>query len=708
MQQRHFFQKIFLAILGVSLLLVLSWLPFTAHIPTVTASSFVTGSDPIDGSTISTPPSVVRIYFNAPLASPSQGSVYAFSSNAPANGELVNAGKSSVNATRTREMDIPLLAASKLPEGSYEVRWTAISLTDGRTTSGLIGFNLGQSSSGISGTPILGPTTSNNFPQLDLQGVLSVAWEWLMLLALLFWIGILVTDFFLVPRTAPEAFQVQARQHSRSLQAFCLLALLTGETINLILRSTSLTQTWGGSGINITAIIQLLIDTNYGAFWLARAGLLVFGLLFLWWTRYPPSKYQETGSASSNNYRSTHMSQLRQQVRQDTSPELPAAPKSTPMPTRPQARVTGAIVANVSPVRSTTAALPRITLNTQAQETSIQAPSRWWIFLWLTVAGLVILTLSLTNELTQLTQLSISAGIFLWLSLAAQGVWLGCIAYLGITLFPLLPVTNPDNHTETLVSVLKQATPFLLSSIAVLLVSNIFLTEATIQGPDQFFNTPYGLAALVRGSLLLLALIFTIYMLFFLQPRLQRQTVLLPVVNAELPARRTRRFALEKTALTIRRALHALAILGAAALICTALMDFFAPPIVYPNVNYAQLLKQTTTGSLTTTQTRQVGKLSVTLQALPGQTGVTNTILLTVHDAQGKAVTDATIKLTSNMQIMNMGTSSVTAIESNGIYLATFSPGQSFTMAGSWILQVAISQPHQPAAQTEFTISIAS
>jgi putative copper export protein/methionine-rich copper-binding protein CopC len=704
MRRRSFLYRVFLCL---SLLQMLSWLLFADHIPVASASSFVIGSDPVDGSTINAPPAIVRIYFNTPISLASSANVSAFPPNASANGLLVNAGQSVINPSNPRELDTPLLPTSKLPQGSYEVHWTAVSLTDGRTTSGLIGFNFAQSSTGLAGTPVLGPSTSNKFPQLDLQGVLSVAWDWLVLLTLLFWMGILITDAFILPRNAPLAFLEQARKHSRSLQAFCLVALLMGEMINLILRSTSFTQTQGTSGIDLNTITQLVLRTNYGYFWLARVGLLTLALLFLWWNGYQHHQSEYAYATPVLSRAGKRFSQLRQQARPEGFLEMSISPRPTPLFGRSQVRMSGAIVASTSPIR-TTATIPRISGSFKAAEAPINAPSSSSMASWLVLAGLILLTLDLSNEIIQLAPMPISTGIFLWLSLVAQAIWFGSLAYLGFILFPLLPVTDPDRHAETLMSLLKRATPLLLSAIAVLLVSDLFLSEATIQTPEQFLSTPYGLALLLRSSLLLPVLILTGFILFFFLPRLQRQTVLLPVVNAELPARRTRKVELAKTENTIRRTLHTLTSLAAVALICTALMNFFAPPVVFPNVNYAALVNQanTTSGSTSSSQTQQIGDLSVTLLALPARVGVDNTIILTLNNAQGQSVTDATVKLSINMQTMNMGTTNVTLQDANPAYIAVFKANQTFTMTGSWLVQVEIDRPNQQPAQLTFSLMV--
>jgi methionine-rich copper-binding protein CopC/putative copper export protein len=721
MRKRRYFKILLLAVLGVSLLQIASWLPGTGHIPVASAHSFVIGSDPIDGSTITKVPALVRIYFDAPIAAASRASVVVFAPGASPTGQVVNAGKSVVNANNPDELDTPLLAADKLPQGSYEVRWTALSLTDGHTTSGLIGFNLGISNIGLAGTPTLGPSTSNYFPQLDLQGALSVAWDWLVLLTLLFWVGILLTDYLVLPRTVPEAFLVQARKHSRSLQLLCLVALLVGEVINLILRATTFTQALGQSGINTDALTQFLLHTNYGLLWLARMVLLLVALGFQWasasrqHTSQPipatpvPSKPQQPTQTSKASKR---FSQLRQQARPEPEQE-PQTPASTPVSTlalaRSQARVSGAVAVHKPSARGPNAAQPKITVDFQQEAPSAPVHSRWQMVGWLLLAGLILLTEALSNELVQLVPLQISASIMLWLGLAAQAAWFGLLAYLGLILLPHLPAADPDHHAETTVALFKRAIPLLFLALGVLLVSEIFVSEATLQVSAQLLSDPYGRALLARIVLLILMLLCTIYIFVVLLPNLQRQAVLLPVVDSEMPARRTRQVALAKTERMVRRSLQALAALAATSLICVALMNFFAPPVVFPNVDYQALLNQENAASSTptpTTQTQQAGGLTATFQLAPARTGVANTLTLTLSNAQNKPVSDATVKLSINMVVMDMGTTSTTINGGSSTYTTTFKAGQAFSMAGQWHVQVEIDRDGQTPVQMTFTVMI--
>ncbi|MBV9228519.1 MAG: copper resistance protein CopC, partial [Chloroflexi bacterium] len=230
--------------------------------PLALAHAFVIGSDPVDGSTINTVPSVVRIFFNATISPISVAHVYSIQ-----DGKLVNVGaaRSSLAPTNPRELDIPVQTPDSQPQGSYEVIWTAVANDDGHTTYGIIGFNVGFSSTGLSGVATLGPSTSNNLDgvggvrTLDFLGVLSVAWEWLILLALTFWIGILVMERLLLKGAGrASALLDRARKQALPLQWLCLCALLFGEAVTLVLRTSRLSQVLNVGGFDFTALYVLV------------------------------------------------------------------------------------------------------------------------------------------------------------------------------------------------------------------------------------------------------------------------------------------------------------------------------------------------------------------------------------------------------------------------------------------------------------------
>jgi copper transport protein len=669
MQQGRFLRPLLMSALSLCLLLALSWLPVVSRPPAALAHAFVIGSDPVDGSTISTLPAVVRIFFNAPISSSSIAHVYFGIDN-----QLIDAGRSRVASDNPRELDTPLLTPAQPAQGSYTVRWTALADTDGHATQGVIGFNVGHSSTGLPGQVILGPSTSNILPQFSLQGLLAVAWEWLVMAALALWIGILVMERVILARGKSESggddggdpgesgrsdrgdrggrdrigarlaptFMAQVRKQALPLQWLCLAALFAGEIINLILRATLLTQAYNTNGIDPATIRELIIDTTYGHLWLVRIALIGAALAFLWWTT------RSTGRQSIG-------------------------------------------------VRNTASARTR----GQAKHT----------ITWLVLAGLILLTLALSEDITQLAQAHISAVVLDWLVLAAQGTWFGGAAYLGFVLLPLLPAIEPDQHGRSLVTLLQRYMPLALVTIAVLLVSGLFLAEASLSSVQQLITEPFGRVLLVKIVLIALMLLVSGYALFFLKPQLHRQVILLPVVNAEMPARRARQSALEQNERRLKRTMRSLSYLGAGVLLCAALMSFFAPPIVFPATDYASKTSGTSsTPSNTNTQvlqTKQAGNLTVNLQITPARVDYDNTVIVTMNDNSGNPVTDAQVQITINMEVMNMGTAQNTIKGGNPTYIGFFGKDEAFSMLGVWDVAVKIQRPNQTPVQVTFQVTLA-
>jgi copper transport protein len=669
MRQGRFLRPLLISVAGLCLLLALSWLPVLVRPPAALASSFVVGSDPVDGSTISVPPTQVRIFFNTPISLASIATVY-FGIDY----QVMNAGRSHVASNNAQELDTPLL--KQLPEGSYTVRWTALSTTDGHATHGVIGFNIGHSSTGLPGQVILGPGTSNILPQLSLLGILAVAWDWLVMVAIALWIGILVMESVVLAEdmrdpgegersnmdrssrervgvvntgdrgrvgagpTPTFTIMAQVRKQSLPLQWLCLAALFIGEIINLILRAALFTQTSNVSGIDPTTIRELIVDTTYGHLWLVRMALIGMALVFLWWTTRS-TRRQSIGMRNSASTR-----------------------------TRGKTRYT---------------------------------------FVLLALAGLILLTLALSEDVTQLAQAHIIAVILNWLFLVAQGIWFGGAAYLGFVLLPLLPTLEPELHAGSLVTLIQRYTPLIAGSIAVLLVSGLFLAETSLSSIQQLVADPFGRALLVKIMLVALMLLLSAYILFFLTPRLRRQVMLLHVVNAGMPARRPRQAALERNERRLIVTTRSLAYLGAGVLLCAAFMSFFAPPVVFPAIDYTNGSSTNTAPSTTNTQviqTKHIDNLTVRLHVTPARVGYDNTVVVTMSDSSGNPITDAQVQININMVTMNMGTASATIKRGSPAYVAVFKKDEAFSMFGLWYIALKIQRPNQTPVQVSFQVTL--
>lgn len=668
---RHPYSRFILLALSVSFLL------FSTSISTVMGGSvalahaFVIGSDPIDGSTVATMPRVVRIFFASAISPASIAYVFTPDEH------MVDAAPSTISGKDSRELDTPLITPDQLPQGSYTVRWTALASSDGHTTHGVIGFNVGRSSTGLSGETILGPGTSNILPELDAIGILAVAWEWLVLMALTFWVGILIVEGFIlagVERTSNLLAETHKR--ARPLQWLCLTALIVGELITLLLRATQLSQGLNGSGIDLAALGHILFETSYGYLWLLRIALIAIALGLLCWTTRARSN---TSGAGRTHSAGRHFRQMRQQALQ--------IQRTTQEP-------------DSSPIKNETA--------TEENAAPVSTSARSFTIIWLLLAGLILLTLTLSGDAAALAQAPISAIILDWLYLAARCIWFGAIAYLGYVLLPLLAVVEPDHHSEILTFVLRRFHPLMLATLGVFLVSGIFLTETSLNGVLQFTTAPYGRTLLVEWILVSAMILLSTYALFTLKPKLSRQTMLLPVVNAELPARRTRQTALDRTTRNLKHTFRVQSWLGMAALLCAALLSFFAPPIVFPTVDYSHPSSSSTTApTILNVQTQEVGNLAITLQVLPGRIHFANTVIVSLKDrSSGNLITGAEVKMSINMVVMDMGTSSTVIKSDNPTYIAVFKQDTAFSMSGDWHIELTILRPGKAPIDAPFMVTV--
>ncbi len=102
-----------------------------------------------------------------------------------------------------------------------------------------------------------------------------------------------------------------------------------------------------------------------------------------------------------------------------------------------------------------------------------------------------------------------------------------------------------------------------------------------------------------------------------------------------------------------------------------------------------------------------MGSLTATQDVSPARAGSANTVTLTLLDAQNQALRSATVKLTVNMQVMDMGTTSATMTgDGTATFTASFAAGQTFTMAGGWLVQVEIDRPNQSPQHLTFSVMV--
>ncbi len=662
--------------------------PSEAH-----AQAYVIGSDPIDGSTIVSVPDAIHIFFDAPISSFSSASVYFIQ-----NGNYVNVTATDSVQSYAQELVVPIKTPAQQSRGSYEVTWTAVANDDGRTTYGLIGFNVGVSSLGLPGTPTLGPTSSNSIDdirQLSFTNTLSILWEWLVRIALVSWIAILFIEQIVLAKERGSDFTRQIQLRTYSLQWLCLLVLLFGECIALVLRTTTYAQGIVGTNallqlsstytFSLSDLFHLLIATLYGQLWIVRMLAIISAMLLL--------------SVSHRRYE-----QLQEQ--QATKTDALITTKSTTQTQQTRSTQT------ISVGKTTRQFSPRKTIQLAESARSDNVQTVPYRLQWFTLATIIGLTFVATNSITTALQPHLSAILFDFLALFSLGVWLGGFMYFGYILLPVLIDKELDYNVETLMYLLKRLLPFFIAGIAVQLVSTFFLDEASISNTQQLLQDPYGRTLLVQVALLILATLISLYVLFYSRPKIIHQALRLPVVQNDLPTRRRRRSALNTSSRRLAFSSKLLAVLGATILLCAAFLSFFAPPIHYPAIDYNAFSEITgnTAGqsnNAVIVQTQTIGTLSVTLLLTPNKSGYAHTAIVTITD-QGQAVNDAQIKITTNMQVMHMGQSSITIAGGSPVYSATFAKQAAFNMGGTWNVIITIQRPKEATVSTTFQIQIAS
>jgi putative copper export protein len=409
---------------------------------------------------------------------------------------------------------------------------------------------------------LITPPPIIQLPTIDTQGILQVAWDWLTITALMLWLGILVSERVVIARMEQGAALLAATERqSYSLQWLSLLALLIGECVSFTLR---LLHYLAVTNTPFTSDIpgQFISTTFYGQLWSVRAILLLAALALLYWTGRP----RPQPKVEQREQRHITREQSTPAVRRIVSHAV-TTPISQPRITRDftLSYTTGTPTGPLKPAQTASAA------------PVVPVTKRTLNLLWFIVITALLLSLALDNDIVAVAPLHISAVIMFWLYLAALGTWFGGLSY---TSFILLPVVRRENLTDTLVAFLRRFSNFVLTAIVVALITGIFFSEATLPHIQQLLTTSYGRVLLVTIILSTLLALSSLYLLFIFRTRLARQALLLPVVGAELPARRSRLSALEQTQAHLKRSINFLLIGIIIVLLCLALMAFYMPPML--------------------------------------------------------------------------------------------------------------------------------
>jgi copper transport protein len=235
----------------------------------------LTRAEPVDGSVLRKPPRQIRLWF-------SEDVVARFSA-----AELLDArGRTVARARLSTDSSRPGLVSLALPElrrGVYSLRWTVLSEEDSHVRKGGLVFRVGP---GASPAPAGTPEESPLSP-------LDVVLRWLDLALLLALAGALAVAAFVLRRVESRAedgslTEATRRARSRVLgwATLCAAALLVVGLGLLVSQADTVAGDLPGDAGFVEVGRQLLVDSRWGALWLAREGILLLLVAALVATRW--------------------------------------------------------------------------------------------------------------------------------------------------------------------------------------------------------------------------------------------------------------------------------------------------------------------------------------------------------------------------------------------------------------------------------------
>ncbi len=238
---------------------------FAVQARTVEAHANLARSEPAANSVLDAPPDRVTIWFTEPLEA-------RFSEVEVLNsiGARVDNGDSVVDDNDLTVMSVGL---PPLPDGTYTVAWRNLSTVDGHTLRGAFAFSVGEP---LSATEVVAAQEPALF-QTPSEPVI----RWLVLLSALALTGGLAFELLVSGAVLADAgtrsplgrLRPRLRSRSQRLLWLSLVTLLTACVAQLLTQAATLFDTTLGGAIGAPALMDVLLETDWGRMWLWRVGL---------------------------------------------------------------------------------------------------------------------------------------------------------------------------------------------------------------------------------------------------------------------------------------------------------------------------------------------------------------------------------------------------------------------------------------------------
>lgn len=287
----------------------------------------------------------------------------------------------------------------------------------------------------------------------------------------------------------------------------------------------------------------------------------------------------------------------------------------------------------------------------------------------------------------------LSASIFLdWLHFLANALWFGGQMYIVLVLTPSLRILEDKTcmTSRTFLATLNRFSPFAIASILFFSLTGGFNGTIHIPSWYAFFYSVYGRALIVKMTLIGLMLLVGANHVLRLRPRLGRELERAPAValaaSVELASD-----PLESTTLgRMKRLLGWLRVepfLGIGVLFAVSIMFYYPVPAGFSPAGPSSY-------------TAQAGGLGARLSITPDRAGP-NQVTVSLRDAQGRPVQQATVVVLTNHldMVMGQGKAPLTKIASG-----TFRGTTELGMGGHWRLDLLVFRP--PGILTRMSVKV--
>ncbi|HEY7341422.1 MAG TPA: copper resistance protein CopC [Ktedonobacterales bacterium] len=672
--------------------------PAAGLLPVASAHAVLVRSDPAANAILDAPPSHVVMWFSEDVNPLTSRAVVVNTAN-----QEVDNKDAHVSDDDSKQMvvTLPLLKA-----GTYVVVWRTQSADDGHIASGSFIFRIKAPNGEVPPIPSTLPT--GNIPGgggigdasssgLDAPGIAQAAFTWLALLGMVFWVGGVIWETWILPSglTRDGALReaaLAAEQRFRRWAPIALALVLAADIGMILAQSAELAGDFSGA-VSPPLLRAVLFGSRFGTFWWMRELVTLAALvLTVLATRrnLPFGRQQPVGrlddAADDADAISGWGHELLMTLRR--VPQLP-----------------GRLVAGLR---------ARTLLGG----------------VMLVLAGALIVAFALSGHAAAVPSNELAYALTVDLfHLVCNAAWVGGLLYISVVFVPALAHLDLRNRARVLALGLPEFGAVAILSAFLLAATGTLNTTIHLTSIDQFLTTAYGRTLFVKIELFLLMVGISAWHAFHVRPQLAqalaKQDAMASVgsgspvaitITANGATRYDTRTAtsgngnggkggervVRELVVKLEDWLRREAMLGAAVLLCAALLGAFAATLAAP----ATSAGTTTTPSGPFLQTQQAGGYAITLNIVPAKFG-DNTFTVTLKDNTGQPVTDAIVTVTTNDLDMDMGQESTqlkaVGADQPGVYSG---PGV-LSMGGHWELVVkAVPQGASQPLTASFRLTV--